>query len=202
RGHPVAARGPPARRRNTYVRGRPRVPPASTRAAPAVAHALRRVRTRHPTTGDGTVEDTILVTGGAGFIGSAAVRPLIRDGAARVVNVDALTYAGDLATVAEAAGSPHYAFEHVDIRDAREVRRLFRMHRPRAVLHLAAESHVDRSIDGPAHFIETNVLGTLNLLEAAREHERALAPADRDRFRFLHASTDEVYGRSEEHTSE
>src|SRR5690606_19716783 len=114
--------------------------------------------------------------------------------ASRVVNVDALTYAGDLATVADAAGSPLHAFEHVDIRDAREVRRLFQTHRPRAVLHLAAESHVDRSIDGPARFIETNVLGTFNLLEAAREHVRALAPADRDRFRFLHVSTDEVYG--------
>src|SRR5690606_11207692 len=142
----------------------------------------------------GTVEDTILVTGGAGFIGSAVVRHLVRAAASRVVNVDALTYAGDLATVADAAGSPLHAFEHVDIRDAREVRRLFQTHRPRAVLHLGAESHVDRSIDGPARFIETNVLGTFNLLEAAREHVRALAPADRDRFRFLHVSTDEVYG--------
>jgi len=140
------------------------------------------------------MNDTIIVTGGAGFIGSAVVRHLIAHTESRVVVLDALTYAGNLDSIAEAAGSPRYVFEHVDIRDAAAVRRVIAEHRPRAILHLAAESHVDRSIDGPAAFIETNVVGTFNLLEAARDHWRALDPADRDRFRFHHVSTDEVYG--------
>jgi dTDP-glucose 4,6-dehydratase len=140
------------------------------------------------------MNDTIIVTGGAGFIGSAVVRHLIAHTESRVVVLDALTYAGNLDSIAEAAGSPRYVFEHVDIRDAAAVRRVIAEHRPRAILHLAAESHVDRSIDGPAAFIETNVVGTFNLLEAARDHWHALDPADRDRFRFHHVSTDEVYG--------
>lgn len=140
------------------------------------------------------MNDTILVTGGAGFIGSAVVRHLIATTTSSVVNVDALTYAGNFDSIAAAVGSPRHVFERVDIRDAAAVRRLFATHRPRAVLHLAAESHVDRSIDGPAVFIETNITGTFNLLQAAREYWGGLAPEDRERFRFLHVSTDEVYG--------
>ena len=137
---------------------------------------------------------TVLVTGGAGFIGSAVVRRMIGGTEARVVNLDALTYAGNLDSVAEAADDPRYAFECVDVCDADEVRRVFHTHQPDAVLHLAAESHVDRSIDGPADFIRTNVQGTFTLLEEARRHWTGLRGEARDRFRFLHVSTDEVYG--------
>ncbi|HLV28954.1 MAG TPA: dTDP-glucose 4,6-dehydratase [Burkholderiaceae bacterium] len=136
----------------------------------------------------------ILVTGGAGFIGSAVVRHIIRNTADSVVNVDKLTYAGNLESLAEVAGDSRYAFERVDICDAAEVARVFREHRPQAVMHLAAESHVDRSIDGPADFIQTNIVGTYVLLEAAREYWRNLEGAERDAFRFHHISTDEVYG--------
>lgn len=136
----------------------------------------------------------ILVTGGAGFIGSAVVRQFINETEATVINVDKLTYAGNLESVAEVAASPRYRFERVDICDAAAVRRLFAQHRPDAVMHLAAESHVDRSIDGPAQFIETNIVGTYTLLEAAREYWNALAGAKKDAFRFHHISTDEVYG--------
>jgi dTDP-glucose 4,6-dehydratase len=133
----------------------------------------------------------ILVTGGAGFIGSAVVRAAIRAGH-QVVNLDALTYAANLANVASVSNSPGYAFEHADIRDRGALDRILAAHRPDAVMHLAAESHVDRSIDGPAAFIETNVTGTFNLLEAARAYwTRQGRPAD---FRFHHISTDEVYG--------
>jgi dTDP-glucose 4,6-dehydratase len=112
--------------------------------------------------------NTILVTGGAGFIGSAVVRHLIQDTDYRVVNLDRLTYAGNLDSVADVADSPRYAFEQVDIRDRHDLDRVFRKHRPSGVMHLAAESHVDRSIDGPADFVRTNVLGTFTLLEEAR----------------------------------
>lgn len=137
---------------------------------------------------------TILVTGGAGFIGSAVVRKLVRATPAAVVNVDSLTYAANLDSVAEVAGDPRYRLERVDVADAEAVRRVFREHRPDAVLHLAAESHVDRSIDGPAAFIRTNVLGTFTLLEEARRYWRTLDEAARGSFRFLHVSTDEVFG--------
>jgi dTDP-glucose 4,6-dehydratase len=140
------------------------------------------------------MNDTILVTGGAGFIGSAVVRHLVRAGGRTVVNVDSLTYAGNLDSLAPVAGSPLYRFEQVDIRDLAEVRRLFATYRPSAVLHLAAESHVDRSIDGPGAFIETNVVGTFNLLQGAREYWTALPEGEREAFRFHHVSTDEVYG--------
>lgn len=133
----------------------------------------------------------ILVTGGAGFIGSAVVRRAIRDGHA-VVNVDALTYAACLANVAGVADHPAYAFEHADIRDAEAMARIFAAHRPDAVMHLAAESHVDRSIDGPGAFIDTNVRGTYVLLEAARAWWSAAGRPGG--FRFHHVSTDEVYG--------
>ncbi|MBK5927076.1 dTDP-glucose 4,6-dehydratase [Rhodobaculum claviforme] len=133
----------------------------------------------------------ILVTGGAGFIGSAVVRRAIADGHA-VVNLDALTYAACLDSVASVADHPAYAFEHADIRDRAALDRIFAAHAPDAVLHLAAESHVDRSIDGPGEFIDTNVRGTFTLLEAARAYwERAGRPGA---FRFHHVSTDEVYG--------
>jgi len=133
----------------------------------------------------------LLVTGGAGFIGSAVVRLAIRRGH-RVVNLDALTYAACLDNLAEVADSPAYSFEHADIRDRAALRRIFDTHAPDAVMHLAAESHVDRSIDGPAPFIDTNVAGTGTLLEAARAYWMARGrPGD---FRFHHVSTDEVYG--------
>lgn len=136
----------------------------------------------------------LLVTGGAGFIGSAVVRKLVRGGKARVVNVDALTYAGNLDSLTEASADPRYSFEHVDLRCGDELYRVFAAHRPTAVLHLAAESHVDRSIDGPADFLHTNVIGTFNLLEAARRYWSRLPAPERESFRFLHVSTDEVFG--------
>jgi dTDP-glucose 4,6-dehydratase len=136
---------------------------------------------------------TILVTGGAGFIGAAVVRLLVRRGA-RVVNVDALTYAGNLDSVAEAAASPLYAFERVDVRDAEALRDVFERHRPSAVMHLAAESHVDRSIDAPREFVDTNVTGTFSVLQEARRHWSRLRGVDADAFRVLHVSTDEVFG--------
>jgi dTDP-glucose 4,6-dehydratase len=140
----------------------------------------------------------ILVTGGAGFIGSAVIRQLIRHTGHSVVNLDKLTYAGNLESLAEVSADPRYAFEQVDICDAGEVARVFRQHQPDAVMHLAAESHVDRSIDGPAAFIQTNMLGTYVMLEATREYWKALEPGRQAGFRFHHISTDEVYGDLED----
>lgn len=135
----------------------------------------------------------LLVTGGAGFIGSAVVRQAIADGH-EVVNLDALTYAASLSNVASVASSPAYRFEQADIRDRAALDRIFAEHQPDAVMHLAAESHVDRSIDGPAEFIDTNVVGTYTLLEAARAYwGGGRGKAGRD-FRFHHISTDEVFG--------
>ena len=133
----------------------------------------------------------LLVTGGAGFIGSAAVRLAIARGNA-VVNLDALTYAACLENVASVAGSPLYAFEHADIRDRSVLDRIFAEHEPDVVLHLAAESHVDRSIDAPADFVETNITGTFNMLEAARAYW--IRKGKPESFRFHHVSTDEVFG--------
>ncbi len=136
----------------------------------------------------------ILVTGGAGFIGSAVVRHIIMDTADSVVVVDKLTYAGNLASLAPAAGSDRYAFERADIGDRAAMDRILAQYRPDAIMHLAAESHVDRSIDGPADFIQTNIVGTYTLLEATRRYWSALPAAPRAAFRFHHISTDEVYG--------
>ena len=136
----------------------------------------------------------LLVTGGAGFIGSAVIRHVIANTADSVVNVDKLTYAGNLESLQTVADSPRYAFERVDICEHGEFERVFAEHQPDAVMHLAAESHVDRSIDGPAEFIQTNIVGTYTLLEVARAYWNELVPSRRDAFRLHHISTDEVYG--------
>ena len=136
----------------------------------------------------------ILVTGGAGFIGSNFVLDWIAASGEPVVNLDKLTYAGNLANLASLAGDARHRFVRGDIGERPLVERLFAEHRPRAVVHFAAESHVDRSIHGPSAFVQTNVVGTLELLEAARAHWQSLEPGARGAFRFLHVSTDEVYG--------
>lgn len=136
----------------------------------------------------------ILVTGGAGFIGSAVIRHIIGETSDSVVNVDKLTYAGNLESLLPVSDSDRYAFEHVDICDAAELDRVLREHQPDGVMHLAAESHVDRSIDGPAAFIQTNVVGTYTLLEAVRRYWQGLSASRQSAFRFHHISTDEVYG--------
>ncbi|MCW8090793.1 dTDP-glucose 4,6-dehydratase [Alteromonas sp. ASW11-130] len=137
---------------------------------------------------------TILVTGGAGFIGSAVVRHLINDTDHVVINVDKLTYAGNLESLNTVSNSERYHFEKVDICDANELKRVFTTYRPDVVMHLAAESHVDRSIDGPGEFIQTNIVGTYTLLEQARAYWLALAEDKKAGFKFHHISTDEVYG--------
>jgi len=137
---------------------------------------------------------TYLITGGAGFIGSAVVRMLAQRGDARVVNVDSLTYAGNLESLASISSAPDYFFEQADICDADEMRRIFSQYRPTAVIHLAAESHVDRSIDGPSVFVQTNIVGTFSMLQEARRYWSALPSDEAERFRFLYVSTDEVFG--------
>jgi len=136
----------------------------------------------------------ILVTGGAGFIGSAVIRHIIKNTSDEVINLDKLTYAGNLESLAEVSDSNRYSFEQVDICNRTEVDRVLAKHEPDAIMHLAAESHVDRSIDGPAEFIQTNIVGTYTLLEAARHYWQRMEPARKARFRFHHISTDEVYG--------
>lgn len=140
---------------------------------------------------------TFLITGGAGFIGSAVVRELIQNTQHNVINIDKLTYAGNLESLASVENSDRYTFEQADICDAQAMQRLFETYQPDVVMHLAAESHVDRSIDGPAEFIQTNVVGTAVLLEAARAYWKSLQQQDAPKaeaFRFHHISTDEVYG--------
>ena len=136
----------------------------------------------------------IIVTGGAGFIGSAVIRHLIQQSDYTVINLDKLTYAGNLESLKEVDSSPRYHFEQVDICDSLELQRVFEQYQPDIVMHLAAESHVDRSIDGPAAFIQTNIVGTYTLLEAARNYWKNLPEDEQTRFRFHHISTDEVYG--------
>ncbi|HEE9787616.1 TPA: dTDP-glucose 4,6-dehydratase [Enterobacter soli] len=136
----------------------------------------------------------ILVTGGAGFIGSAVVRHIINNTQDTVCVVDCLTYAGNLESLASVENNPRYSFSRTDITDAKGIVTLFNEFQPDIVMHLAAESHVDRSIDGPAAFIQTNVIGTFTLLEAARNHYATLDGKQKDTFRFHHISTDEVFG--------
>lgn len=156
---------------------------ATARDMPAPRQVNRRAASR-----------TLLITGGAGFIGSALVRHVIRNTADRVVNVDKLTYAGNLESLAEAARNPRHAFENLDICDRAGLERVFREHQPDAVMHLAAESHVDRSIDEAGTFVQTNIVGTYVLLDVAREYWRTGDAARRATFRFHHISTDEVFG--------
>lgn len=136
----------------------------------------------------------ILVTGGAGFIGSAVIRHIISNTTDSVVNVDKLTYAGNLESLVEVSENVRYAFERVDICDRDQVERVLGEHQPDAIMHLAAESHVDRSISGPSEFIQTNIIGTYTLLEAARHYWVSLSEERKANFRFHHVSTDEVYG--------
>jgi dTDP-glucose 4,6-dehydratase len=136
----------------------------------------------------------VLVTGGCGFIGSAFIRHVHRHSDATIVNVDALTYAANPAALEDVERSPRYAFEKADIADARAMHAIVGKYRPDAIINIAAETHVDRSIDGPAAFIQTNVVGTATLMDAARQYWAGLPQAQRERFRFHHVSTDEVFG--------
>lgn len=137
---------------------------------------------------------TFMVTGGAGFIGSAVIRHIINETQYKVVNVDKLTYAGNLESLKQIENNERYSFEQVDICNAAGIKQIFQKHQPDIIMHLAAESHVDRSIDGPGEFIQTNIVGTYTLLEQARSYWTQLEPAKKAGFRFHHISTDEVYG--------
>jgi len=136
----------------------------------------------------------ILVTGGAGFIGSAVIRHIINNTDNEVCNIDKLTYAGNLESLVDIDQNARYQFQQLDICNAQALENVFNRFKPDLVMHLAAESHVDRSIDGPAEFITTNIVGTYTLLEVARQYWQSLIETDKSRFRFHHISTDEVYG--------
>ena len=142
----------------------------------------------------GLLNRSLLVTGGAGFIGSCFVRQACRSEQTQVVNLDKLTYAGNLDSLSDVSELPNYEFVHGDVCEQDALHDLFEKHQPTAVVHFAAESHVDRSIDGPEEFVQTNVVGTVRLLNAALQYWRSLEPTARDQFRFLHVSTDEVFG--------
>ena len=137
---------------------------------------------------------TVIVTGGAGFIGSALIRHIISYLDYKVINIDKLTYSGNLESLKSIEGNQNYTFEQIDICDEKSLNAILHNNKPDAVIHLAAESHVDRSIDGPAEFIQTNIVGTFNLLEHTKDYWQSLKGAKQDNFRFLHVSTDEVYG--------
>ncbi len=141
-----------------------------------------------------TSEKTILVTGGAGFIGSALIRYIIANTSYRVVNIDKLSYSGNLQSLESVEKSKSYIFEQIDICDSNQLLSVFKNHTPDIVIHLAAESHVDRSIDGPDSFIQTNIVGTFSLIEEAKSYWQSLQGEKKETFRFLHVSTDEVYG--------
>lgn len=141
---------------------------------------------------------TIIVTGGAGFIGSSVIRQYIAETQHTIINVDVLTYAGNLESLVEVENNQRYHFEQVDICDNDEMTRVFKQYQPDAIMHLAAESHIDRSIDGQADFIQTNIVGTCTLLEVARQYWSQLESDKKDDFRFHHVSTDEVYGDLDE----
>ena len=136
----------------------------------------------------------ILVTGGAGFIGSAVIRHIIQNTDHQILNIDKLTYAGNLESLADVSHRPNYSFSQIDICDAESLKKAFNSFKPNLVMHLAAESHVDRSIDGPAEFIATNIVGTYTLLEASRYYWQSLDDSKKAKFKFHHISTDEVYG--------
>lgn len=142
----------------------------------------------------------IFVTGGAGFIGSAVIRHIINNTNNSVINIDKLTYAGNLESLNSISNNPNYIFAKADICDSETIKQLFEQHQPDAIMHLAAESHVDRSIDGPSEFIQTNIIGTYTLLEAARQYWNQLPEEKKSSFRFHHISTDEVYGDLESTT--
>jgi dTDP-glucose 4,6-dehydratase len=137
---------------------------------------------------------TVFVTGGAGFVGSALVRYLLDETAARVISIDKLTYAANVSSISQLCSHDRYAFAKTDIRNARQLKVLFKRHQPDAVLNLAAETHVDRSIDNPGEFIQSNIVGTFTLLQESLRHWRSLPAIRRSAFRFVHVSTDEVYG--------
>ena len=136
----------------------------------------------------------LLITGGAGFIGSAVIRYLIQNTSYSVINIDKLTYAGNLESLQQISSSPNYIFEQIDICDREELQQVINQHQPDKIMHLAAESHVDRSIDGPATFVQTNIVGTYNLLEISKQYWLRLPEEKKQHFRFHHVSTDEVYG--------
>ena len=141
---------------------------------------------------------TVIVTGGAGFIGSALIRHIISYSDYKVINIDKLTYSGNLESLKSIEGNQNYIFEEIDICDEKSLQGILINNKPDALIHLAAESHVDRSIDGPAEFIQTNIVGTFNLLEHAKDYWQSLKGTKKNNFRFLHVSTDEVYGDLEQ----